>query len=195
MVWAAIGTGKQPQGLTQWPFKEGKLASFQCGGVITNTWHQSPLLHRTASFLLTQCPLLWILEVSSEVSLRLVFVLLLLVSSVLEVCSSINKVFHEVSLSFGFSLLGSSFNKITSFICNAESSFLITNSHILLFQGVCHKGGVVWTGFRKQNEYNGTQWSRVDGTKLFAYAAKTQLMRVVDHWWTIGGAPCLTKQE
>jgi len=23
----------------------------------------------------------------------------------------------------------------------------------------------------------------VDGTKLFAYAAKTQLMRVVDHWW------------
>ena len=135
---------KQPQGLTQWPFQEGKLASFQCGGIKTNTWHQSPLLHRTASFLLTQCPLLWILEVSSEVSLRLVFVLLLLlVSSVLEVCSSINKVFHEVSLSFGFSLLGSSFNKITSFICNAESSFLITNSHILLFQGVCHKGGVV----------------------------------------------------
>jgi hypothetical protein len=43
--------------------------------------------------------------------------------------------------------------------------------------------------------YTGTQWSRVDGTKLFAYAAKTQLMRVVDHWWTIGGAPCLTKQE
>jgi len=55
----------------------------------------------------------------------------------------IDKVSHEVSLCFGFSLLGSSFNKITSFICNAESSFLITNIHILLFK-LC----VTWEGGR-----------------------------------------------
>ena len=80
MAWA-IGTGKWPQkSLTQWLFKKH---IHQFPGHMTNTWHQSPLLHRP-SFLLTQCPLLWILEVSSEVSLRLV-VVLLLVSSLLEV--------------------------------------------------------------------------------------------------------------
>jgi hypothetical protein len=105
--------------------------------------------------------------------------------------SSINKVFHEVSLCFGFSLLGSSFNKITSFICNAESSFLITYYiHTLLFK-VCVTRGVlvVSTGLRKQNEYNAMAHTGAgfDGTKLFAYAAKTQLMRVL--------VVCLTKQE
>jgi len=91
----------------------------------------------------------------------------------------INKVSHEVSLCFGFSLLGSSFNKITSFICNAESSFLITNINILLFKGCVTRGvscELVSGSKMSTMAHNG---AGVDGTKLFAYAAKTQLMRVV----------------
>lgn len=55
----------------------------------------------------------------------------------------INKVSHEVSLSFGFSLLGFRFNKITSFmISNAESSFLITNICILISKLCVTRGRV-----------------------------------------------------
>ena len=175
---------KQPQGLTQWPLKEGKLASFQCGGIKTNTWHQSPLLHRTASFLLTQCPLLWILEVSSEVSLRLVFVLLLLVSSVLEVCSSINKVFHEVSLSFGFSLLGFSVST------RSLVSFVMPKVHlwslivISFFFKVCVTRGVLC------ELVSGSKMSTMahNGAGLMALNCLPMQLKLNScGWWTTGG--------
>ena len=95
----------------------------------------------------------------------------------------INKVSHEVCLSFGFSLLGFSFfNKITSFISNAESSFLITNIiHILLFK-LCVTGGVLC------ELVSGSKMSRMahngagvdDGTN---YVASMQLKLNSCRWW------------
>jgi len=94
----------------------------------------------------------------------------------------INKVSLEVSLCFGFSLLGSSFNKITSFICNAESSFLITNIHILLFKlCVTREGGrVSGSKLMSTMAHNGAGGDD-DGTNSFA---SMQLKLNSCGWWS-----------
>jgi len=97
----------------------------------------------------------------------------------------INKVSHEVSLCFGFSLLGSSFNKITSFICNAESSFLITHIHILLFK-LCVTGGEVVLC----ELVSGSKMSTMahNGAGLMALNCLPMQLKLNScGWWTTGG--------
>ena len=193
MAWA-IGTGKWPQCLTQWPFIEC-IDQFP---IMTWPIHsiKAPYCTHHVFYLLNARFFgFWRSLVKSLSDWLLLFLFSFVCSwglqSTMMLLDIINKVSHEVSLCFGFSLLGSSFNKITSFICNAESSFLITNIHILLFK-LCVTGGEVVlcelvSGSKMSTmAHKGAGFD--DGTNSFA-SMQLKLNSCGWWWW------CLTKQE
>ena len=184
MAWWAHGTGKWPQkSLTQWLFKE-HIHQFP-----TVTWPihgiKAPYCTDQVFYLLNARFFgFWRSLVKSLSDWLLLFLFSFVCSwglqSTMMLLDIINKVSHEVSLCFGFSLLGSSFNKITSFICNAESSFLITVIHILLFKlCVTREGGrVSGSKLMSTMAHNGAGFD--DGTNSFA---SMQLKLNSCGWW------------